>query len=589
MLNKKHAKEKRFFAVFGIISLIFFIYMFEVSNESEIRNKEIEKFTFLQTNRLDDVNDISEIKLEGHFNKDIPKNASILMYSHQIHVEIKKNGKEIYSSRKEKLVTKVSHSIGIQWLDFASDGISKQDNIEIILENEYDNTNQQAYEIFLNNLYFGDKHDLLQQQLYNNKGQIFIAALILIFGIAFLITTIVFKFMKIDILNGYFACGMLLICGSLDSLIDYDYITLIFNNSFMINIIDCFLQMLICEFLLMYLRTFMLTLCTYRIVTTCIHSWMMCLLGYFILQSAGIKDITELARSLLIIACVLIIVTLICLLEEYRKHNDLGTKLLLQSGIFLGITAAIEIINVYLNYVYLIVVFELGLCAFTIVQFFIIMNYAKKSILKAEQVKKLEKEVVEMRIDIMLSQIQPHFIFNALLAIKQLCVTVPEKAADAINHFALFLRNNLDSINTKECVDFNIELNHIKNYLYLEKLRYEERLNIVYDIKIEDFKVPPLTIQPIVENAVRYGIKRKKQGGTITISTYEEDKDIIIQIKDDGDGFDTDKQFDDKRNHVGIENVRSRLENQCEGHLYINSIKNIGTTVKIAIPKKIEL
>lgn len=128
-----------------------------------------------------------------------------------------------------------------------------------------------------------------------------------------------------------------------------------------------------------------------------------------------------------------------------------------------------------------------------------------------------EKELAEQRIDIMLSQIQPHFLYNSLTAIRRLCDHDPQQAKQSIRDFALFLQANMDSLKSKTPIPFDQELVHVESYLALELQRFQNRLRVVYDITCRDFSVPPLSLQPIVENAVRHGVLKREEGGTVTI------------------------------------------------------------------------
>ena len=195
--------------------------------------------------------------------------------------------------------------------------------------------------------------------------------------------------------------------------------------------------------------------------------------------------------------------------------------------------------------------------------------------------KKLEKELTEQRIAIMLSQIQPHFLYNSLGAIRELCRQDPEDARHALSTFITYLRGNMDSIQREHTIHFSKELNHISAYLELEKLRFGDDLNIVYDIQETEFSVPSLTIQPLVENAVKHGVCGREEGGTLTLHTHREGDAVVIKIQDDGVGFDVDKieQFE----HVGLKNVRKRLQYTINGELKIESKPDIGTTATITI------
>ncbi|MGN0610403.1 MAG: sensor histidine kinase [Ruminiclostridium sp.] len=201
--------------------------------------------------------------------------------------------------------------------------------------------------------------------------------------------------------------------------------------------------------------------------------------------------------------------------------------------------------------------------------------------------KELQLELQEKQVAVMLSQIQPHFLYNALTAICDLCGTEPKKAREALVDFSVYLRENMDSINSSSPVSFSRELSHIKTYLKLEKLRFEEKINVVYDIETDNFEIPPLTVQPLVENAVKHGICPKENGGTITIKSEEKDGIITITVADDGVGFDVKNPVTDSgnRSHIGLENVRKRVENYHSGKLTVESEKAKGTTVTISFHK----
>ena len=204
----------------------------------------------------------------------------------------------------------------------------------------------------------------------------------------------------------------------------------------------------------------------------------------------------------------------------------------------------------------------------------------------AKRAREQEKELLESRVSIMLSQIQPHFLYNALSSIRQLCESDPEAAQTAIEDFARYLRGNLDSIKRSTPVPFTKELEHIQIYLSLEKMRFEDDLRVVWDVEADGFMLPALTVQPLVENAVKYGVGKKPGGGTVTISTKELPDRYTVTVQDDGVGYDPNKTQDDGRTHIGIDNVRSRLSSMCGGELSIESTPGQGTTAVITIPKE---
>jgi len=217
----------------------------------------------------------------------------------------------------------------------------------------------------------------------------------------------------------------------------------------------------------------------------------------------------------------------------------------------------------------------------TLIILFIFINMQAQ---QAKAAKEKELQLTQSRIAIMLSQIQPHFLYNSLTAIRELCLIDPKKAYETVDEFSTYLRGNLDSLSFKKPIPFEKELSHVKTYLSLEKKRFGDNLNIIYDINASLFLIPSLTLQPIVENAVRHGVTKREDGGTVTITTEETEAEAIITVTDDGIGFDPTLQKNMDR--VGIANVRSRLSTMCDGILKISSEPGVGTTAVIIIIKE---
>ena len=129
-------------------------------------------------------------------------------------------------------------------------------------------------------------------------------------------------------------------------------------------------------------------------------------------------------------------------------------------------------------------------------------------------------------------------------------------------------------------------MKNVRSYLALEKLRFVDELSVVYDLRATAFMLPMLTIQPMVENAVKHGICKKRGGGTLRIATQELENAFEISVTDDGVGFDTDAPHaDDGREHIGILATRQRLHEFCGGTLTIDSRPGEGTQAVIRIPK----
>ena len=151
--------------------------------------------------------------------------------------------------------------------------------------------------------------------------------------------------------------------------------------------------------------------------------------------------------------------------------------------------------------------------------------------------------------------------------------------------FTLYLRANLDSLNAAGCIPFLKELEHTKHYVDLEKMRFGKDLTVLFNTPVTQFSLPPLTLEPIVENAVRHGVMQRRSGGTVIISTGESAESIHITVADDGVGFEVSSLSTLDESHIGLHSVRKRLAGICGGRLDVESSPGVGTTITLTLPK----
>ena len=211
------------------------------------------------------------------------------------------------------------------------------------------------------------------------------------------------------------------------------------------------------------------------------------------------------------------------------------------------------------------------------------------SLLAAQRSAKLEEDLRNSRITLAMSQIRTHFIFNVLNAISGLCKFDPAQADAAVVSFARYLRSNIDSMTEDRLVSFESELTRTENYVALEKIRFGDKILLRKEIGVSGFCLPPLILQPIVENAIRHGLLKKPDGGVITLRTLRADGFVRIEVEDDGVGFDPANLPQTKpngRRSVALDNVRFRLEHMVCGQIDIKSSPGKGTLVTLSIPEK---
>lgn len=205
---------------------------------------------------------------------------------------------------------------------------------------------------------------------------------------------------------------------------------------------------------------------------------------------------------------------------------------------------------------------------------------------KKKELAEKERQLGESRIATMISQIQPHFIYNTLGTIEQLCLEQPERASKLVHDFSLYLRGNFSQIDNAALIGISRELEHVRHYADIEQTRFPD-MTIRFDLHSSEFLLPALTIQPLVENAIKHGLMKLESGGTVTIRTFETDGHYCVSVVDDGVGFDP-SVLRDETKHIGIRNIRGRLEAMCNGTLMIDSAPGKGTTALIRIPKEDE-
>ena len=198
----------------------------------------------------------------------------------------------------------------------------------------------------------------------------------------------------------------------------------------------------------------------------------------------------------------------------------------------------------------------------------------------------LNAELAESRVSTMMSQIRPHFIYNTLGSIEQLCNIDPPKAGELVHNFAKYLRGNFGELDNPKPILMSQEMEHVHHYISIENVRFPD-MTFSFEMNSDDFHIPALTIQPIVENAIKHGLMKLSKGGMIRVVSYETDTHYCVSVEDDGVGFDTSELLDDRK-HVGIRNIRGRLKAMVNGTIEIKSTEGVGTTVLIKIPKEVE-
>ena len=199
-----------------------------------------------------------------------------------------------------------------------------------------------------------------------------------------------------------------------------------------------------------------------------------------------------------------------------------------------------------------------------------------------DQFIQVTEENANREFGIRILQMRPHFIYNALTSIYYIVEEDPARAQSVIRDFSIYLRGVFSSIVNRRPVPFTEELAHTRAYLSVETARFEDQLSVTYDVLHTDFKLPPLTLQPVVENAVKHGMDPELEKLNILIRTRFSEGFSEITVENDGEDFTPPLESNVKG--VGLDSTRERLKRMCEGELTVSKREGGGTIVTIRIP-----
>ena len=281
----------------------------------------------------------------------------------------------------------------------------------------------------------------------------------------------------------------------------------------------------------------------------------------------------------------------VCLVREFLA-NKTNLKWLYMGAFLPLIAFAADVIGIWQGTWKGGMVSQAVFTALFVVAIVMVLKLIPSNINAAAKAKELEMEKIvlnaqlaESRISTMMSQIRPHFIYNTLGSIEQLCMLDPPKAGSLVHNFAKYLRGNFGELDNPKPILMSQEMEHVHHYISIENVRFPD-MTFTFEMNSQDFHIPALTVQPIVENAIKHGLMKLSKGGTIRVVSYETETDYCISVVDDGVGFDTNAPSDDRK-HLGLRNIRERLKVMVNGTLEIESTIGVGTKVLIKIPKEV--
>ena len=272
-----------------------------------------------------------------------------------------------------------------------------------------------------------------------------------------------------------------------------------------------------------------------------------------------------------------LVVLVIVSIKSFKDNNH-------RKGTLLLFIICMMLTSMYLEYRYWVPGYIDEVSALSILIYYIYLISVYQQGLR-ESIAQKELKIAQDKVTMLQEQIRPHFIFNSLNVIRALIKKDPAKAADGIDHFADYLRAHVLTLNGPDLIKFDEELYNVKAFIALAQPSYDEPIDITYDLKATDFMLPPLSLEPIVENAVKHGIG--KEGGYIRVSSDLINDNYVITVENSNLGKIDYTEKERARLGVGLENTRTRLDLQLGGNIDLNRMED-KTTVTITIPAKKE-
>lgn len=300
-----------------------------------------------------------------------------------------------------------------------------------------------------------------------------------------------------------------------------------------------------------------------------------------IMQAFGVADLRQtlkIIHATIIISAVAFIIESLKRLFDFirKKERNFSASWLLSVGVVADL-----LIYYFGENSFKMIITLIAVLLYTVHEGVVLMI---EFIKQKNALKEMETQLTLSRTTTMMSQIRSHFVFNILNAISGMCKYAPEKADDTIVRFSRYLRNNIDIMEKDGNIPFETDLHQLEDYVALEQVRFGDKIEFFTDVETVDFMIPPLILQPVVENAIKHGISKKQGDGIIILRTRDDKENIVITVEDDGVGFDMTEL--NKKHSVGIRNIRFRLQHLVNGTLDIKSQIDKGTTVTITIPKE---
>lgn len=466
------------------------------------------------------------------------------------------------------------------WATWYTPALSAEDEIEIQLTNPYQFGNADAYHEFLQMIYLGTREMILstfEKQTLPDwlLGFGMVICAMVLFGIAF--AGLIQRHKGMDVLA---AGGLLVLFAGGFILFDILNISLL-NPRYVLNSYSRQLCLMLFAFELLLFTGCYLTgrwkkIANFLVAVSAVSDF-----GFFFWALVTGRTLFGLMLPWTVIHALLFLTMNVIGVIHVCTQQGESNRMLVGSCV-LNTVMILEIVNCFTcwwqNLQLIKIVFVLLLLVYIIYE----ITQITRNYRAAIREEKLAQELKESRVQLSLGQIRSHFIYNVLNAINYTGQHDSQKSGEAVECFVRYLRGNVDILQNDTLIPFERELAHLRDYVALEKIHYDEHIGFVEELQAGDFLMPPLVLQPLVENAIHHGFDKMERSGSITLRVTRSEETVMIVVADDGAGFDQSNPV--RTGAVGVENVRFRLENMIGGTMEIKSRPGEGTRVILTMP-----
>ncbi len=514
-----------------------------------------------------------DLYLRGDFGMQFPEKSTITFYAFHISVDVALNGVPLCTMAENALCNS-------QWISIETPYVGTEDQFTFHLSNSHNVGNAHSYIRLMDRIYYGDRGAVRQIVEDGDAVRRTIGITVIALSLALMGLALVFGVMGLHENPRLLPIGLMALCYGGYLLLTGPSISFGVSKT---EILPCMLFLCIIVALMelsVLLRAYLTDL-RRKIVGVILSLQLLWLL---VLLTGALVGRISMCRFLdlwvpLQVGAMAVILSMGIWEWHLVSHKQQG--FLISCGCLFG-AALLESLNEWL----LLWGERLILDSVVALFFFAYAVYGivsvPLSIRKAAQAERLQSDLNQNRIVLAMSQIRAHFIFNILNAISGMCKYDPEKADATLIRFARYLRGNINVMQEDKLEVFAASLQQLQDYIALEQVRFGDRIRFRTDTPVKDFYLPPLVIQPLVENAIKHGLTPKKEGGTITLRTEQRGDRILITVADDGVGFSAEDAA--KKDSVGLSNVRFRLKQLVDGEVRVESTPGEGTLVTLTLP-----